>query len=192
MTVAARTSHVSYAENGVTASFPAPFRYKDPSHLVVERIAANGTITTLAYGPGFTATPGPTDAGGTVTPVVISDDTILRISRFTPRAQTTEYITADRFPAVSVEQSLDTDMLIDQEQDDALAALESRTLRVPDGEIVSEFPDAAHRAMKLAWFDETGDAAVIDPEDILDVLSDFDGGIDEEPDGDVFYGGIDG
>lgn len=156
MTVAALVSQASYIEDGVTTSFPAPFRYQDPSNLVVDRIAVDGTITTLPYGSGFTATAGPTDAGGAVSPVVISTGTRLRIRRRTPRAQQAEYATGDRFPAKLTEGGLDVAMLIDQEQDDFTTDLSNRALLYPDGEMGYVLPVAAARANTIQLFDAAG------------------------------------
>lgn len=156
MTVAALTPSVSYAENGVTLAFAVPFRFNDPSHLVVKRIGASGTVATLPYGSAWSATGGTTDAGGTVTLGASTAGATLTIERFTPRAQATDYETNDRFPAQSHEAALDRAMLIAQEQDAATADISARALRVPVGEALAPFPAAAVRAAKYMAFDAAG------------------------------------
>ena len=157
MTVAALTSSLEYNGNGVTVNFPAPFRYLAPTHLAVTRVNADATITTLAYGPDFTATAGPTDAGGVVTCAVApAAGTVLRIKRTTPRSQGTDYTTGDTFPAESHEAALDRAMLVDQEQDDAIEDTASRALLVPDGETVATIPAATDRAGYFLAFGALG------------------------------------
>ena len=157
MTVAAISPSAEYIEDGVTTAFPAPFRFLSAAHLVVDRLAADGSIATLAAGSGFTATGGTTDAGGTVTvsaPAVAG--TILRIKRETPRSQIADYATGDTFPAETHEAALDRSMLLHQEQDAARARLEHRALRVPDGETVSEVPAQQGRIDRLFYWDAYG------------------------------------
>jgi len=156
MTVAALTPSVSYLEDGVTLGFPAPFRYLDPTSLQVQRVLADGTMLTLAYGTEWTATAGATDAGGTVTLGASVAGARLTITRATPRSQTTDYTTNDSFPAESHEAALDRAMLIDQEQDVRLA----RTLQVPAGETAAVLPGAADRATMFLAFDAAGSPIV--------------------------------
>lgn len=147
MTVAALVSSVEYNGNGVTTGFAAPFRYLAPANLLVEAITAAGVVTTLVLGGDYSATPGATDAGGSVTCTVApAVGTRLRIKRVTPRSQSTDYTTGDDFPAEAHETALDRAMLVDQEQDDKIDNTALRALLVPDGEIVAELPAAADRA----------------------------------------------
>lgn len=147
MTVAALTSSREYNGNGVTTVFAAPFRYLSPTHLEVKRIAADGTVTTLAYGPDFSATAGTTDGGGLVTVTVAPvAGARLRIKRVTPRSQSTDYTTADDFPAEAHEAGLDRAMLVDQEQDTKIDDTAARALLVPEGETAPVLPAAAARA----------------------------------------------
>ena len=157
MTVAATYAPPEYNGNGVSVNFAAAFRYLAPQHLAVTRVNADGSITTLAYGPDFSATPGPTDAGGTVTCAVApAAGTVLRIRRVTPRSQGTDYTTGDTFPAESHEAALDRSMLVDQEQDAAIEDTASRALLVPDGESVATIPAATARAGRFLAFDAAG------------------------------------
>lgn len=156
MTVAALTPSVSYAENGVTLNFAVPFRYLDPTHLAVTRTLASGAQLTLAYGTDWSATTGATDSGGTLTLGASIAGATLTIQRATPRNQATDYVPNDRFPAETHEATVDRAMLIDQEQDVALA----RTLRVPVTEPGLTLPDADARKGKYFAFDADGKPVV--------------------------------
>lgn len=160
MTAAALTPRIEYLENGATLTFAAPFRYLDPSHLLVQRIAG-GVATTLVQGSAWSATAGTTDAGGTVTLVASTSGATLRISRATPRSQLADYRTSDTFPAESHELALDKSMLIDQEQDKATDALTARAIRVPDGESVGALPAADIREDKVFYFGSGGEPSVV-------------------------------
>lgn len=131
MTVAAEIPLALYDGDGVTVAFPAPWRYLDVAHLLVERVAADGAETILALGVDYAATAGPTDAGGTVTTTVApAAGQKLRIRRVTPEAQQTQYPTTGSFPAASHELALDRLTMIGQEQTAAIA----RAPLVPPGE----------------------------------------------------------
>lgn len=131
MTVAAEIPLALYDGDGVTVAFPAPWRYLDVAHLLVERVAADGAETLLALGVDYAATAGPTDAGGTVTTTVApAVGQKLRIRRVTPEGQPTQYPTTGSFPAASHELALDRLTLIGQEQTAAIA----RAALVPPGE----------------------------------------------------------
>ena len=145
MTVAALPSTASYVEDGVTTSFPVPFRFKSASDLVVERIAG-GVATALSLGVDYAVTGGSTDAGGTLTRTAPTAGATLRITRRTARAQPMVYSSNDRFPAKSHEEALDRGMLIAQELDAAVADLDGRALLVPLGEAATPLPSAAARA----------------------------------------------
>lgn len=150
MTVAALPSVAEYLEDGVTTSFPAPFRFKAASDLVVERIAG-GAVDTLSLGVDYSVAGGATDAGGTVTRTGASAGAKLRIRRRTARTQPMVYTTGDRFPAISHEEALDRQMLIAQEQDAGLADVGARALQVPPGEIAPTLPPRAERVGFAAW-----------------------------------------
>lgn len=157
MTVAANTPSVEYLENGVTLAFAVPYRFIASNALEVTRIAADGTVTTLAYGSQWNATGGTTDAGGTLTLLIPSvAGARLRINRATPRAQQADYTTADTFPAESHEGALDKAMLIDQEQDAQIADMGERALLVPVGEQVQTIPSTDERANKFLAFNAAG------------------------------------
>jgi len=110
MTVAALPSVADYLEDGVTTAFPAPFRFKAATDLIVERIVA-GDVITLAIGVDYAVVGGQSDSGGTVTRTAATAGATLRIRRNTARAQPMVYTTGDRFPAVSHEEALDRQMM---------------------------------------------------------------------------------
>ncbi|WP_226018394.1 hypothetical protein [Novosphingobium sp. FKTRR1] len=129
MTVAAITPLAQYIEDGTTMTFSAPFRYLDTADLIVTRIV-HDTATLLVLGTDYTATAGPTDAGGNVTLSTTVPDAKLRIGRKTARRQQSDFENTVRFPAATVEVAYDRNILIAQEQDVQLRA----ALQVPAGE----------------------------------------------------------
>jgi hypothetical protein len=166
MTVAALPAVAEYAEDGVSLSFPAPFRFKAAADLVVERII-NGVTIPLALGADYTVAGGATDAGGTVTRTAATNGALLQIRRSTPRTQPMVYTTGDRFPAASHEGALDRQMLISQEQDATIADIGRRAIRVPPGEIAPVLPPASARTgVKIMGFNPlTGAPEVQDGSD---------------------------
>ena len=156
VTVAALPAVAEYVEDGVTLSFPAPFRFKSQTDLIVERVRFDGTVVTLALGTDYTVTGGSTDAGGTVIRTAAGSGAKLRIRRQTARSQTMAYPTGGRFPAESHEAALDRQMLIAQEQDADQADITTRALLVPAGEASVNLPIAGDRAGAALVFDEDG------------------------------------
>lgn len=134
MTVSALPATVSYVEDGASVTFPVPYRFA-ASDLVVDRLI-DGAVLRLHLGADYSVTGGDTDAGGTLTRTAATNGAILRIDRFTARAQPMVYTTGDRFPADSHEQALDRQMLIAQEQDAQQADLAARALMVAPGQTV--------------------------------------------------------
>lgn len=130
MTVAVQTPTISYLENGSTTEFAVPFRYDSPSDLQAIRELANGQIVTLSNGLDFTATPGPTNAGGTVTLSAVGPvGAKLTIFRRTTRDQTADYVPNGPFDAESHERALDKAMMVAQELDQDVG----RSPKVPRG-----------------------------------------------------------
>lgn len=170
MTVAAQTPIVSYIEDGTTTAFPAPFRYDSPADLRATRLLADGTTVELANGTAFTATPGPTNAGGTLTLTTAGPSGArLTIFRRSTRVQEADYIANGAFTAESHERALDKAMLVAQEQDQEL----DRAIKAPVGEAGPSLEPSAVRAGKVARFDGDGGfasltlpelAVLLDPE----------------------------
>jgi len=156
MTVAALPPSINYIENGVTLAFAAPFRFL-PGSIDVSRVNVDGSVVALTLGIHFTTTGGDTDDGGTVTLLATVAGAKLRIRRNTPRNQAMDYTPHDDFPAESHEGALDRAMLIDQEQDTAIADIGARALRVPDGESLGDLPARADRANVYPFFNQDGD-----------------------------------
>jgi hypothetical protein len=169
MTVAALPSTITYIEDGVTVAFPAPFRFKASSDLIVERLMPDATIVVLTLNVDYTVTGGETDAGGTVTRTAATNGAKLRISRQTPRQQPMVYTANDRFPAESHEEALDRLTLIVQEQDDALLEVIGRSILLPIGEGPVELPIASLRTggMLLGFDPTTGATRLIDGSDFV-------------------------
>lgn len=162
MTVGALTPSKSYTENGVTVSFAVPFRYLAADDLAVSRVVG-GVETTLTYGVDWSATTGPTDAGGTLTLASTTAGATLKIRRATARTQQTDYATGDSFPADSHEAALDRLTLIVQEQDVLVSDLSLRALLAPLGETIGVLPTKASRLGKGLAFDAvTGDPVAVD------------------------------
>lgn len=155
MTVAALPSKKDYVENGVTLSFPIPFRFLAGA-ITVTRLLIDGTVVPLASGTDFSVTGGSTDTGGTLTLISSVAGARLRIKRVTPRSQSADYAPNDAFPAKSHEGVVDRAMMIDQEQDDKIADTASRALMVPDGETVATIPSISDRSGKLGAYDANG------------------------------------
>jgi hypothetical protein len=131
MTVAVQTPSITYVENGGTTVFAVPFRYDSAADLRAVRRSPSGFEAELVNGIDFTATAGPTNAGGALTVTAAAPEgTVLTIFRDTTRAQEADYITSGAFTAESHERALDKAMLVAQEQD----VLHARSLRAPVGE----------------------------------------------------------
>lgn len=157
MTVAAEVPLTLYDGDGVTVAFPAPWRYLDVAHLLVEVIDADGVATARTLGTHYAATPGSTDAGGTVTMVTApAIGEALRIRRATPKAQPTAYPTTGAFPAQSHELALDRLMLVAQETDGEVDDVQTRALQVPFGEVAETLPNIDARKGKFLAFNASG------------------------------------
>lgn len=141
MTVSVQIPEVSYQENGLTDTFPVPFRYLDPSDLRAMRRSSDGSETVLAFGADFSATDGNSNAGGELTLTSTVSDARLLIWRETAPKQEADYLETGPFPAESHEQALDRSALIDQEKALQLA----RTPMVPRGEEAFEFASMANQ-----------------------------------------------
>lgn len=163
MTAANKPPFKEYVENGVTVAFGVPFRFNAPAHVAARRIAPDGAVTDLAYGPDYSVTGGSTDDGGTLTVVAAAAAGVrLQIRRVTPRVQGMQYATADTFPAESHEAAIDKAMLVDQEQDVAIGDVSDRALKVPLGEIAGELPPKADLAGKFLGGDALGNPVALE------------------------------
>lgn len=168
MTVAALPAIVEYLEDGVSTSFPVPFRFKAATDLIVERIAA-GQVGVLTIGVDYSVVGGVNDAGGTLTRTAATAGATLRIRRRTARAQPMPYPIGGRFPAKSHEEALDRQMLVAQEQDATSADLNARSIMVPPGERAPVLAPAASR---------TGGRKVLAPNPVTGAIEVRDAGAD--------------
>lgn len=156
MTVAALPASAEYVEDGVSTSFPVPFRFKSPTDLVVDRLLAIGVVVPLVFGVDYAVTGGATDAGGTLIRTAATSGGTVRIRRHTARAQPMAYPTGGRFPAESHETALDRQMLISQEQDVEIADTAARALLAPSGETIATLPASGERAGMFQAYDALG------------------------------------
>lgn len=157
MTVAATVPSASYLENGVTTVFAAPFYYRDAGELVVERLAADGTVTALVRPAQWNASAALGDAGGNVTLVTPgAAGGKLRIRRVTGRAQGDDYLTGGGFPAATAEAGFDRLAMVQQEQDFNIGDIQARALMVPANETIGQLPVAGSRTLKVLGFDAAG------------------------------------
>lgn len=121
MTISTTASRISYNGNGTTVAFSFPYRFLTNADLVVVRVAANGTETTLALGTDYTVTGADDDAGGTVTCVTAPvSGARLVIYRSVAITQEVDYITGDSFPAETHERALDRLTMVAQQLQDAV------------------------------------------------------------------------
>lgn len=121
MTISTTASRISYNGNGSTVAFSFPYRFLTNADLVVVRVAANGTETTLALGTDYTVTGADDDAGGTVTCVTAPvSGARLVIYRSVAITQEVDYITGDSFPAETHERALDRLTMVAQQLQDAV------------------------------------------------------------------------
>ena len=116
MTISTTESKISYNGNGTTTAFAFPYRFLANGDLVVIRVAADGTETTLVLNTDYTVTGADNDAGGTVTcSVAPASGARLVIYRSVALTQETDYISGDAFPAETHERALDRLTMISQQ-----------------------------------------------------------------------------
>ena len=122
MTISTTASRISHNGNGVTTAFSFPYLFLANADLVVVRVAANGTETTLVLNTDYTLTGAGNDAGGTVTIVGTAPPSGSRIViyRSMDLTQEVDYIAGDPFPAETHERALDRLTMIAQQQQDAI------------------------------------------------------------------------
>lgn len=131
MTVSTTTSRLTYAGNGSTTTFPVNFYFLSASDLVLIKVAADGTQTTLAMNTDYTVTGAGVSTGGSVTLTAApATGQTLVIFRDPALTQTTDYQANDPFPAETHERALDKLTMIAQRLKDIL----SRSLSFSDGD----------------------------------------------------------
>ena len=121
MTISTTISRISHNGNGVTTAFSFPYRFLQNADLVVIRVNADATETTLVLNTDYTLAGADADAGGTVTCTVApASGTRLVIFRSVEVTQEVDYITGDSFPAETHERALDRLTMVAQQLQDAV------------------------------------------------------------------------
>lgn len=162
MTVSSTKSSETFACNGVTTVFVAPFRVLEATSVQGFLITiATGASAPLVNGTDFTVS-GVGDANTSVTTAVAYSSAYrFHVKRITPRLQETDYRDNDPFPAESHEACLDRLTHITQEDAETL----SRALVWPDGETAPVMPSQADRANKVWANNAAGDLVFVVPTD---------------------------
>lgn len=153
MTVSSTARSETFACNGVTTVFVAPFRVLESTAIHAYRVTiTTGVSEELVNGTDFTVS-GVRGANTTVTTTTAYSALYrLHIKSVTPRVQETDYRDNDPFPAESHEVALDRLTYIALEDAETL----SRALIWPDTEEAPVMPPAASRANRLMGFDADG------------------------------------
>lgn len=157
MTVSSTTTKVSYAGNGSTTAFSAPFYFILSSDLKVTLRSATGTETVKTLTTNYTVSGAGVSSGGTVTMLVApaSGETLV-IQRNVPLTQEVDYQANDPFPANTHEQALDKLTMETQQLSEALA----RSIKLSTTNTIASTEitvDAATRANKVLGFDPSGE-----------------------------------
>lgn len=154
MTVSTTTSKVSYTGNGTNDTFAYTFKIYADGDLEVYVGGVKKTITTH-----YTVTNAGTASGGNVvftTGNIPVNGAIVVIARSLARTQSNDWNDYDRFPAETLEDSVDRLTFIEQEQDEEAARSIKFALTVTDVGNVEVTGTAAERANKVFGFDAAG------------------------------------
>mgnify|MGYP001486567298 CR=1 FL=1 len=121
MTIASQTSTASFAGNGVTVSFPLPFRFVSNADLLVVLRAADGSETRLAENTDYELSGAGAASGGAclLRAAPLAGQTLV-LARSPRIVQETDYQENDAFPAESHEAALDLLTMICQALDERL------------------------------------------------------------------------
>lgn len=117
MAVSNTTSTINYSgTNTGNQTCPIPFLFLDNSDIVVTLLPATGASSVLVLGTQYSLAGAGNDAGGTATIFApVPTTTTINISRNVPATQLTSFVTADRFPAKTIERAFDkATMLVQQ------------------------------------------------------------------------------
>ena len=154
MTVSTTTSKVSYTGNGTNDTFAYTFKIYADGDLEVYVGGVKKTLTTH-----YTVTNAGTASGGNVvftTGNIPVNGAIVVIARSLARTQSNDWNDYDRFPAETLEDSVDRLTFIEQEQDEEAARSIKFALTVTDVGNVEVTGTAAERANKVFGFDAAG------------------------------------
>jgi alpha-tubulin suppressor-like RCC1 family protein len=117
MAVSNTISTINYSgTNTGNQTCPIPFVFIESSDIVVTLIPATGASSVLVLGTQYSLAGAGNDAGGTATIFApVPTTTTINISRDVPATQLTSFVTADRFPAKTIERAFDkATMLVQQ------------------------------------------------------------------------------
>jgi len=163
VTVVSTNSDVTYYPNGVTTQFPVDFRFIDKTDLVVTRINAEGTETTLTLDIDYTVSGGGSASGGSVQTIGAPlTGGSLTITREIDPNQLTDLRNQGDFFAEVHEDVFDKLTMLIQQAFLGLRGMLS-TVRAPFPEQIKQLPRAINRAGKLLSFDIDGNPIVMVP-----------------------------
>ena len=155
MTVSTTTSKVSYTGNGSTDTFAYGFKIYLDGDL---KVYSGGTLKTLTT--HYTVTNAGVSSGGNVVftsgNIPASGDKVV-IERNLARTQSNDWNDYDRFPAETLEDSVDRLTFISQEIDEEVSRSIKFATTVTDVGSVEVTGTAAERANKVFGFDSAGD-----------------------------------
>jgi hypothetical protein len=154
MSVVSIAAPLQYLGNGITVSFPFPYKFFANTDLVVLTTVLSTLVdSNKTLNVDYTVTGAGLDAGGavvfTTAPVA---GLMVTIFRDTARQQPVDYVSQDNFPAESHEAALDR--VTQQSQD--MAVIVARTLRVPRTRSTLPQMDRPTWDGKLVGFDTDG------------------------------------
>jgi len=160
MTVSTLSQKISYDGDGTATALAVPFQFWDETELEVVEINLTTYVETVLTLTSDYTVSGGDGATGTVTPVAVRPTTVRwLIHRDTALTQGTDLAAGTRFPAESVEDSLDRLTHIAQEQDDRLDR--SITISAADTPWTGVLPAAADRASMYLGFDANGEPVAL-------------------------------
>jgi len=130
MTITNPDNIITFNGDGVTVHFPFPIYFLDDSHVVVTKIKiADQSRLALIEGLDYTLTGAGDQTGGAVTMTTAPTSAfLLEIKRIVPIIQSDNYHANDVFPAETFEKDLDYGIMVSQQLDRRIGAIESTGL----------------------------------------------------------------
>lgn len=162
MTVMTTATKTGYSGDGVTVTFPVPFKFTLAADLRVYISDDTGVLYPQVLSLDYTVSGAGLATGGAVImkAAVLVGQSIV-IERSTMLLQDADYVENDGFPAETHERVLDKIVMAVQESvDGALAALRGSPL--DGGERIADMPPASARAGRYLCFDGAGHPIVSD------------------------------
>lgn len=167
MTLSSAVDRITYAGTGNTGPFTVPFRFLQPSDLVVAKASATATFPTpLTLNTDYLVAGAGQYTGGSITLTsAIPVGTTIAIWRNPSPLQNTNLQAQGTYQAVSVETALDLLTMQVQALSDAMAR--SIVAPITDTTITGTLPVAAKRIGTLLGFDSAGNWTTIAPTPLL-------------------------